>query len=35
MPFVAWLLLGAGVFLMYSAYKGFNPVSHITNILGG
>jgi hypothetical protein len=34
MSFLAWLLMGAGVFLLYSAYKGNNPLTSLASHLG-
>ena len=34
MNFLAWVLLGAGVFVLYSAYKGKNPLATLADSLG-
>lgn len=34
MTLMAWLLMGAGVFILYSAYKGNNPLTSLASHLG-
>ena len=34
MSLAAWILLGIGVFVLYSAYKGNNPLSSLASHLG-
>lgn len=34
MSFLTWLFLGAGIFLLYSAYKGNNPLASLAGNLG-
>lgn len=34
MTFLAWLFMGLGVFVLYSAYKGRNPLASLADSLG-
>jgi hypothetical protein len=34
MSLMAWLLMGAGIFILYSAYKGSNPLTSLATHLG-
>ena len=34
MSLAAWILLGLGVFVLYSAYKGNNPLASVATHLG-
>lgn len=34
MSFLAWLLMGIGVYVLYSAYKGNNPLSSLADRFG-
>jgi len=34
MSFLSWLLIGGGLFLLYSAYKGNNPINVIASRFG-
>lgn len=34
MSFTTWLLVGLGVFIIYSAYKGNNPLASLASHLG-
>ena len=34
MSLAAWIMLGVGVFVLYSAYKGNNPLSSLATHLG-
>lgn len=34
MALAAWLLLGIGIFLVYCAVKGLNPLDRIKGVLG-